>query len=150
MAVRSGSCISPSFKVIKMSLFQCDKCGCLENTALTRCSHCSYLMNREFEEEDKNSNTYKALQSYREILGLKDGEEFGHYCSACCPVWFHKDGPDRGSYGIGPNPEPKADKWDGGGLWHGEFERIFLPKGQFFTNRDGNLAHKQTKSTDIS
>lgn len=35
------------------------------------------------------------------------------------------------------------------GKWHGEFERVFLPKGMFVTNRDGNLAHKQTGDTDF-
>lgn len=28
--------------------------------------------------------------------------------------------------------------------WHGEFSREFLPKGEFVTNVQGNLAHKDT------
>lgn len=30
------------------------------------------------------------------------------------------------------------------GEWHGEFERLLLPKGEFVTNAQGNLAHKDT------
>lgn len=30
--------------------------------------------------------------------------------------------------------------------WHGEFERLYLPKGQFHTNARGNLEHTETGS----
>lgn len=33
---------------------------------------------------------------------------------------------------------------DRAGKWHNEFDRVFLPKGEFFTNDDGNLEHKET------
>jgi hypothetical protein len=115
-----------------MSLFQCSKCGCLENTALTHGSHHTYLYNSELKEDPTN----EALLSYKKILGLKPGEEFQDTCSACCPVWYT----ENGDYGVGPNPNPKPEE----GLWHGEFERIFLPKGKFRTNRVGNLEHIET------
>ncbi|MGB3724971.1 MAG: hypothetical protein WA981_04330 [Glaciecola sp.] len=30
------------------------------------------------------------------------------------------------------------------GEWHDKFERRYLPKGEFFTNGNGNLEHKET------
>jgi len=94
-----------------MSLFQCEVCGCCENTALacqgfrmmTECFDWSYAPERE---------------------GML-------LCSACGPVKY-SDGPPT--------------KF---GKWHGEFDRIFLPKGEFHTNRVGNLEHTATGSEDI-
>ena len=122
-----------------MSLFQCSKCGCLENSACTRGYHCLNNNNRS------DGKSREALASYRAILGLALDEDFGPTCSACCPIWYD----EKGDFGIGPNPNPTADKYDGGGLWHGGFPRRFLPKGQFETNAVGNLCHKVTKDTDI-
>lgn len=36
------------------------------------------------------------------------------------------------------------------GEWHGEFKRVFLPKGMFKTNKQGNLEHIETGETDFS
>jgi hypothetical protein len=33
--------------------------------------------------------------------------------------------------------------------WHGQFDRIFLPKGEFKTNNKGNLEHISTGSEDF-
>jgi hypothetical protein len=68
-----------------MSLYQCEKCGAMENTALG-----AYWL--------------------REVK----------LCSEC----------DTGT-------------------WHGRFKKIMLPMGMFVTNKDGNLAHKETGDTDI-
>lgn len=68
-----------------MSLYQCEKCGCRENTA----TGCYW------------GRTVKL-------------------CSFC-----------------------------GEGAWHGKFKRKFLPKGQFHTNRDGNLQHTASGKTDL-
>lgn len=76
-----------------MSLFQCQECGCCENTAL---SHWAY-------------NKY-CLKLDKEL------------CSAC---------------------DPSIAKW------HGEFDRVFLPKGQFKTNNSGNLEHIATGREDF-
>lgn len=35
------------------------------------------------------------------------------------------------------------------GKWHGRFPKVLLPMGQFVTNREGNLAHKDTGDTDF-
>lgn len=35
------------------------------------------------------------------------------------------------------------------GDWHGEFRRVFLPKGMFKTNSVGNLEHIETGDTDF-
>jgi hypothetical protein len=42
----------------------------------------------------------------------------------------------------------KDPNYKSGGQWHNRFERVFLPKGMFVTNRDGNLAHRETGDTD--
>lgn len=34
------------------------------------------------------------------------------------------------------------------GKWHGRFERKYLAKGQFVTDRQGNLAHKDSVPAD--
>ena len=93
-----------------MSLFQCEQCGCRENTALsfqgfkmiTECFDWSYAPDRE---------------------GMK-------LCSACGP--------------------PKCADGDpsGCGVWHGQFPRLFLPKGAFRTDRVGNLEHTVSGSKD--
>ena len=97
----------------KMSLFQCDNCGCLENTALTFCGS----KQMQFFVEKEN------IAKYKQQLGLKDDELFGNYCSACCPL--------------------------GNGEWHGELDRIYLPKKMFETASNGNLRHKETLEEDI-
>ncbi|TCD20943.1 hypothetical protein E0D81_09020 [Lelliottia amnigena] len=95
-----------------MSLFQCENCGCCENTALS-----SQGFNGFFEK------LYD--WSYApERKGMK-------LCSACGPVKY-SDG-DETEYGD----------------WHGKFDRTYLPKGMFFTNRVGNLEHKETGSDDF-
>ena len=35
------------------------------------------------------------------------------------------------------------------GVWHGDFERMYLPLGEFKTNDKGNLEHIKTGSTDL-
>lgn len=129
-----------------MSLFQCDKCGCLENTALSG----SYHIRHYFKKRPDGIHEHPAVvHSYRVILGLKDYEEFGAYCSACNPVWYT----ESGHYGSGPRPEgyeKTARNKDDTGVWHGQFERRFLPKNMFHTNEDGNLAHIVTLETDTS
>lgn len=49
-------------------------------------------------------------------------------CSACGPVKYKTEGPTK--YG----------------KWHGQFDRVFLPIGEFHTNRVGNLEHTATGS----
>jgi len=84
-----------------MSIYQCDNCGCAENTSL---------------------GAYHSRNSERltpaGFLGKK-------LCSACAPTTFANG---------------KAnDRFNG--LWHGRFKRVFLPKGEFFTNNQGNIEH---------
>ena len=108
-----------------MSLFQCSKCGCKENTA------CSNMSRAHF-----NNHLYTdaratvALASYRQILGLQPGAPFGSYCSACSPMWFK-----NGELGAGPNPNPKP----GEGLWHDRFPQVFFTLDSMTTNPEGNL-----------
>lgn len=35
------------------------------------------------------------------------------------------------------------------GKWHDHFPRLFLPKGMFIMNNQGNLEHKDTGDTDV-
>lgn len=81
-----------------MSLFQCESCGCCENTALS---------------------AYHWRKSKKEPL----------VCSGCEDK-YDFDRPLR--------------------TWHGEFERVYLPKGMFVTNHEGNLANRQTGDTDFT
>jgi hypothetical protein len=48
----------------------------------------------------------------------------------------------------GPTHYPNGEPIEGAGTWHGEFKRVFLPKGEWITNRVGNLEHKVTGETD--
>ena len=90
-----------------MSLFQCEECGCMENTA--------------------TSNFWT-----RNMDNIWPDEYIGKIlCSACGPDHF-KDGTPS-EYG----------------RWHGKFDRVFLPKGQFRTARNGNLEHIKTGDQDV-
>lgn len=95
-----------------MSLFQCEVCGCCENTALS-CQGFKYI-------EECFDWAYAP-----EREGLK-------ICSACGPTHY--------AGGEGPTKY---------GKWHGEFDRVFLPMGEFHTNRAGNLEHNQSGSEDF-
>ncbi len=96
-----------------MSLFQCAKCGCCENTALTSCGHAH-------------------MEDYFDWTGIEEWRG-SLLCSACAPT----------RYSDGTPVTRKAGKW------HDQFDRVFLPKGEFHTNREGNLQHTKTKSTDF-
>jgi hypothetical protein len=83
---------------------------------------------------------------YKEQLGLKWNDDFPKLCVVCNPVWFTP----KGDYGLGPVPEDYKEDGDYiPGKWHNKFDRIFLPKGMFVTNRVGNLAHKDTGDDNI-
>ncbi|WP_216362190.1 hypothetical protein [Vibrio parahaemolyticus] len=90
-----------------MSLFQCEECGCVENTAC-----CSYHI--------KN---FKPMTP-PEYLGRE-------LCCVC-----------------GPSHYVSGEPIEGAGKWHNHFKRIFLPKGEWKTNRAGNLEHIVTGETD--
>lgn len=92
-----------------MSLFQCENCGCVENTALSSQGH---------------AGIFAEFFDWSKIPHL----EGKRVCSACGPTHY-KDG------------SPSAY---GGGRWHEKFDRVYLPKGMFITNRVGNLEHKET------
>lgn len=113
-----------------MSLFQCTKCGCVENTAT---SDGGYLI-KWIVTEERVPLIYK---SYKDVLGSTVEDEFGEYCCICNPMWFGEDG----SFGLGKCPEKKE--------WHGKFDRIFLEMGKWETNEVGNLRHKATGETNF-
>ena len=123
-----------------MSLFQCDKCGCLENTACTG----GYHMSHHFRiRPDGIPEEPAIVHGYRVVLGLKEGEPFGSYCSACNPIWYT----ESGHHGLGPRPadyekNPHYHR-DDAGRWHGTFERLFLPKRLFHTNDAGAYKHRE-------
>lgn len=95
-----------------MSLFQCQNCGCCENTALA-------CQGFDGWPEDLFSWDYAPDRK-----GMK-------LCSACGPATYRDGSPSKF------------------GIWHDEFERVFLPRGQFKTNDRGNLEHIETGSEDI-
>ncbi|TCW07090.1 hypothetical protein EDF73_113152 [Raoultella sp. BIGb0138] len=96
-----------------MSLFQCENCGCCENTAL------SFQGFRPIKEEFDWSYAPE-----REGMLL---------CSAC-----------------GPTHLCDGDPTPCGGKWHGQFPRVFLPKGMFKTASNGNLEHIWTGDQDYT
>lgn len=85
-----------------MSLFQCEHCGCKENTALS----------------GQGCNGF--AESFYDWTGLEE-RKGKKLCSACAPPRY-SDGTPSGL-----------------GKWHGEFERVFLPMGEYRTDRVGNL-----------
>lgn len=93
-----------------MSLYQCQHCGCMENTA--------------------PGMQPRTPTEWFDWTGIED-RKGKHLCSVCAPT-RHSDGTptDRGE-------------------WHGLFDRVFLPLGEFRTNRQGNLEHIETGRTDI-
>lgn len=121
-----------------MSAFQCEKCGCVENTALSEMGN-DYLDHvLRWAEKSANKKKVQILQSYKVALGSALSDPFPQVCSACCPVWYHE-----GEFAAAPNPNPTP----GLGLWHGEFEQVFLPLGQYETCQStGDLIHKETKA----
>lgn len=100
-----------------MSLFQCDKCGVVENTALSDGAR-MFLWDGDSDVSEKVDESWKAM------VGMDwRGKQF---CSVCSPVWFTADG----NFGVGPNPDAK---------WHGKFPQEFHPIGTKHTDRFGNI-----------
>lgn len=99
-----------------MSIFQCEHCGCVENTAVS-------------------CQGFKNVNDWFDWTGIED-RKGKMLCSACGPE-NHLDEDAA---------EPASPS--GFGYWHGHFERIYLPKGQFKTNRVGNLEHIETGETN--
>lgn len=94
-----------------MSLFQCENCGCCENTALTT-----------------TATKYAPEWFDWSAIEDRDGKLL---CSVCAPTKY-SDG-SKTKYGV----------------WHGEFDRVMLPMGEFKTNDDGNLEHIETGSVNF-
>lgn len=94
-----------------MSLFQCEVCGCVENTALA-CQGFKGVPEKWFDWSGIADRKGKLL------------------CSSCGPTSYTDGSPTV--YG----------------KWHGQFKRIYLPKGMFKTNRVGNLEHVETGDED--
>ena len=94
-----------------MSLYQCQHCGCAENTA------CAMQP--------------RTPPEWFDWTGIED-RRGKHLCSVCMPTKFASGAPYKEA-----------------GKWHGYFPRVFLPMGMFKTNREGNLEHIETGSTDF-
>lgn len=95
-----------------MSLFQCEHCGCCENTALA-------------------SQGFQMFADSYDWTAIED-RKGKRLCSACGPPHYADDSGATG-----------------GGLWHGEFPRVFLPLGKFKTASNGNLEHVETGDQDF-
>lgn len=95
-----------------MSLFQCENCGCCENTALS---------SQGFGEVMMDHFDWSGIENLKGKL----------LCSACGPIRYING--DRTGYGV----------------WHGEFDQVFLPMGKFKTNSVGNLEHIETGEDDF-
>lgn len=88
-----------------MSVFQCDQCGCRDNTA--------------------GGSNYHIRRHNQEWFGIPDGLKL---CCACTP-----------SHTLDGRLVDERS-----GYWSSSFKRLFLPKGEFFTNNQGNLEHRET------
>lgn len=97
-----------------MSLFQCDECGCCDNTVTGMIAY--------------KSNCQSTVIDWTGIEHLQDKD----LCCACAPATY-TDGTPTGY-----------------GEWHNEFPRVFLEKGAFHTNPNGNLEHTATGRTDYA
>lgn len=128
-----------------MSIFQCHYCGSAENTALTDMYHCIYMYNRDFDRlynqkklPPNDQRLFDALKSYKHALGMEETEDFQPACQGCSPIWFDSDG----NYGVGEAPDNAVTRKSQDRrpkTWHGRFSRIYLPKGEWETNQEGNL-----------
>jgi hypothetical protein len=116
-----------------MSPFQCDKCGCVDDSATSDGGYLAKLL--------LDTAPRDVTDSYRKVLGLSPGEPFGHYCYLCNPIWIrpctcgtlpHKPGHGCHHYGVGANPNVRH--------WHGKFCRVFYPKSRVYTDSHGKLA----------
>lgn len=117
-----------------MSLFQCAKCGCVDNTATTEFGYAAWMCNADWEE----SRYLEALKSYKDIIGIPHEKPFEMLCCECCPLWYD----EKGGYGIGPNPNPY--------VWHEQFAKRYLPKGMYLTDPNtGNLIHRLTRKGPV-
>jgi len=66
--------------------------------------------------------------------------------TATSNFWTRQEGPWRG---LPSQPWMLCSACDPEiGKWHGRFERKYLAKGQFVTDRQGNLAHKDSVPAD--
>lgn len=95
-----------------MSLFQCEACGCCENTALA---------SQGFKGWAEEFFDWVYAPERKGLL----------LCSVCGPTKY-RDGKDSEF-----------------GKWHDQFDRTFLPMGEFKTNQRGNLEHTATGSEDF-
>ena len=68
-------------------------------------------------------------ETFYDWTGIED-RKGKKLCSECAPTKYADGAPTK--YG----------------KWHGRFAKILLPMGQFVTNREGNLAHKESGDTD--
>lgn len=95
-------------------------CGCRENTA---CSNQGFVFKNHFD--------WTGIEEYK---GKK-------LCCVCGPRYY-SDGRTPVRLGFSDREKPV-------GVWHDRFARVFLPKGEFITNRVGNLEHKSDPSITI-
>lgn len=92
--------------------------------SLFQCGHCGCCENTAL----TGVGTEHCAEWYNwEGIEEREGKKL---CSACAPTKY-EDG-TKTQYG----------------KWHGEFPRVFLPKGKFKTNRVGNLEHIESGSED--
>lgn len=105
-----------------MSLMQCGKCGCVDNSATS-----------EFGARWKwTMGEHPDRHKLAKVAGYETFEEAPEeLCCVCSPVYF-KDG----SYDFEPTVKHE---------WHGSFERKFWPKGSLTTDQVGNIARVDGK-----
>lgn len=93
--------------------------------SLFQCGHCGCKENTALAAQGCDGFTV----DWYDWTGIED-RKGKKLCSACGPARFIDGTPT------------------GRGVWHGEFDRVFLPSGLFKTNHEGNLEHIITGSTN--
>lgn len=98
--------------------FICDNCNCIDNTGGGNYWSSAHI-NNTLRISRLSEDEVIALKAK---YGLGADEPLGRYCVACSP--------------------------DGDGTWTRNFDRVFLPKGEFFVNSNGQIEHRKTGRTD--
>lgn len=105
-----------------MSLFQCGKCGCVDNTATS-----NFGARWKWTNKDETGDMLAKVAGYNSFEEAPD-----ELCCVCSPIYFN----EKGGYEFNPLERYK---------WHGQFERQFWPVGTLKTNHEGNISRVDGK-----
>jgi len=94
--------------------------------SLFQCGHCGCCENTAL--SGQGCDAY--AEKFYDWTGLEN-RKGKKLCSACAPTRYRDGTPTEF------------------GVWHGQFDRTFLPRGKFRTARNGNLEHIESGDQDF-